>query len=428
MTSNFKETEIGLIPKEWNIKALPDILSNTVDNRGKSAPLTDTGIPLIATNCIKETGLYPTYEKIRFVSKDVYDNWFRDHPKTNDIIIVNKGTPGLVCLVPNPVNFCIAQDMIAIRANEKKIYFKFLFAYLRSPFFKHQVDINNVGTTIPHLKKTWFSKLFIPIPSYQEQRVIGDSYYNLSKKIDLNQKINQTLESIGQAIFKHWFVDFEFPDENGNPYKSSGGEMVDSELGEIPKGWKIRSLDQIAKYLNGLALQKYPPEKDEYLSVIKIRELKQGITQQTDRASINIPNEYIIEDGDIIFSWSGSLEVVIWGEGTGALNQHLFKISSQEYPKWFYYYQTLRFLPSFRQTAADKATTMGHIKRSHLSESKVPIPSQDVIKKAGQLLNPIMETIINNKINSRYLINIRNSLLPKLMSGKIRVNIPEEVL
>src|SRR5690606_35010800 len=144
-------------------------------------------------------------------------------------------------------------------------------------------------------------------------------------KIDLNHQMNSTLEQIAQTLFKHWFIDFEFPDENGNPYKSSGGRMVDSELGEIPEGWEVKPIDEVADFLNGLALQKYPAENDDYLPVIKIRELKQGITEVTDKASSKIEEKYIINDGDILFSWSGSLECCIWCNGKGALNQHIFK-------------------------------------------------------------------------------------------------------
>jgi len=215
--------------------------------------------------------------------------------------------------------------------------------------------------------------------------------------------------------------------KTASPTSPAVGRWWILNWGRFQVGWHLRPLDEIANYLNGLALQKYPPENDDYLPVIKIRELNQGITAQTDKASyINIPKEYVIDDGDILFSWSGSLKVVIWGEGKGALNQHLFKVTSEEYPKWFYYYQTLKFLPNFRQIAADKATTMGHIKRSHLKESIVAVPPDNILKQADKILKPIIEQIINNKINSRYLSNIRDSILPKLMSGKIRVNVPEE--
>ncbi|RLG25602.1 hypothetical protein DRN85_05445 [Methanosarcinales archaeon] len=168
-------------------------------------------------------------------------------------------------------------------------------------------------------------------------------------------------EKLWQAIFKHWFVDFELPNEDGKPYKSSGGEMVETELGAVPKGWRVKPLDQVANFLNGLALEKYPPNGENYLPMIKIRELRQGITESSDKTSSTILADYIITDGDLLFSWSGSLEIRIWCGGRGALNQHLFKVTSEKYPKWFYYFWIKRYLPEFRHIAAGKATTMGHI-------------------------------------------------------------------
>jgi len=202
--SEWKETEIGIIPKDWEILSLTKIIEFTVDNRGKTVPITDkkTDYPLIATNCIKESALFPVKENLRFLTEDTYKTWFRAHPQHGDIIIVNKGTPGLVCFVPNPVDFCIAQDMVAIRVNEK-IYNKFLFAYMRSDFFKNQVKGLNVGTTIPHLKKTNFQSLNIPIPPEKYQKVSGDLYYVLSLKIENLRRQNETLEQIAQTLFKH---------------------------------------------------------------------------------------------------------------------------------------------------------------------------------------------------------------------------------
>lgn len=436
MIEGFKETEIGLIPENWNIKSLPDILSNTVDNRGKSAPLSATGIPLIATNCIKETGLYPTYEKIRFVSKDVYDNWFRDHPKTNDIIIVNKGTPGLVCLVPNPVNFCIAQDMIAIRANEKKIYFKFLFAYLRSPFFKHQVDINNVGTTIPHLKKTWFSKLFIPIPSYPEQKFIGDLYYNLCKKIDLNQKKNQTLELIGQSIFKHWFVDFEFPDENGNPYKSSGGEMIDSELGEIPKGWKIGTISDLCSSITNGGTPKrniesywnngeIPWYKTGELSDNPLLDSEEHINQN----GLENSSCKLWEPNTILIALYASPTVGRLGilKTNATSNQACSGLIAKNDVGYQYLFYTLLFKRNELNSIA-VGSAQQNISQDIIKNTKALIPTSKNTKKFQELLEPLFEmrTLLLNEANN--LSKIRDSLLPKLISGKIRVNISEEAI
>lgn len=340
----------------------------------------------------------------------------------NTIVITARGTVGALCMLGEPMSFnqtCYGLvGLPGISSHYLYYALKAAIARIRSISY---------GTVFDTITMKSFKNLMVPLPSRDQQFAIAHILGSLDDKIELNHQMNQTLEEIGQTIFRHWFVHFEFPNEDGQPYKSSGGEMVDSELGEIPVGWHLRPLDEIANYLNGLALQKYPPENDDYLPVIKIRELNQGITAQTDKASyINIPKEYVIDDGDILFSWSGSLKVVIWGEGKGALNQHLFKVTSEEYPKWFYYYQTLKFLPNFRQIAADKATTMGHIKRSHLKESIVAVPPDNILKQADKILKPIIEQIINNKINSRYLSNIRDSILPKLMSGKIRVNVPEE--
>ncbi len=195
---------------------------------------------------------------------------------------------------------------------------------------------------------------------------------------------------------------------------------------EIPKNWLVKPIDEVAAFLNGLAMQKYPAvDETEFLPVIKIRELRQGITDSTDKASLSIPKEYVVHDGDVLFSWSGSLEVVTWTSGEGALNQHLFKVTSKDYPKWFYYYWLLQHLPEYRRVAEGKATTMGHIQRHHLKISLVLVPDMTALQTMDKILDSIIEKIIQVNIESRNLSRIRDSLLSKLMSGKIRV--PVEV-
>ena len=238
--------------------------------------------------------------------------------------------------------------------------------------------------------------------------------------------MNKTLEFIARTIFKHWFIDFEFPNEEGKPYKSSGGEMVDSELGKIPKNWTIKKLDEIAYFLNGLALQKYPAiTENDYLPVIKIKEMNSGISESSDKASRDIPPEYIVHNGDVLFAWSGSLGVTIWCSGEGALNQHIFKVNSDEYLKWFFYEWLLHYLPDFIEIARDKATTMGHIQRHHLSESLVAVPDSNELEIMNNILKPIIDRIINLRVDSDILTRTRDLLLPFLLSGKIRVPLEE---
>lgn len=403
----FKEVNIGIMPKSWGIKPLPDLISHVTDNRGKTAPTSDEGIPLIATNCIKEDALYPTYEKIRFVSKDTYDNWFRSHPKPEDIIIVNKGTPGLVCLVPDPIDFCIAQDMIALRPDKDKIYGRYLFAYMRSGMFKHQVDGLNVGTTIPHLKKTVFKELFIPIPSFSEQKFIGDIYYNLSKKIELNQRMNQNLEEIGRAIFKHWFVDFEFPDDQGRPYKSSGGEMLDSKLGEIPKGWEVGKVEDCLELVYGKGL----PQKKRESGKVPV---------YGSNGLIDYHNNSFVKGPGIIIGRKGTVgEINISYVDFWPIDTTYYVKSNMNNVILSWYY----LLKSLKLDRMNVHSAVPGLNRNDVYEILLPIPDKKLLIEFEELICLLHTEINQNEKQIENLSQIRDSLLPKLMSGKIRIDI-----
>lgn len=381
---------------------ITELLSFIVDNRGKTVPTANDGWKLIATNCVTNNTLFPVYEKVRYLTQETYETWFRAHPMPGDILFVNKGTPGRVCMVPDPVDFCIAQDMIALRADDKKIYNKYLFTVLRSREIQQQIYNTNVGDVIPHFKKQFMDQLLIPVPDRKIQEKIGNLYYQLSYKVELNKKINENLEQQAQAIFAQEFLN-----------RSS-----------IPDGWKVGSLLDIADYLNGLAMQKFRPSDDEIgLPVLKIKELRQGsCDSSSELCSPSIKPAYIIHDGDVIFSWSGSLLVDFWCGGTCGLNQHLFKVTSQKYDKWFYYAWTKHHLDRFIAVAADKATTMGHIKREELAKADILIPNSADYSRIGSLLQPMYDLIIANRIENKKLAEIRDSLLPKLMCGEIDIS------
>jgi len=394
-----------------------------VDNRGKTVPTSDSGIPLIKTNCISNDAIYPEIDGQFYISEETYNSWFRAHPEPNDIIITLKGSQnGAVCLVPDPVSFAIAQDMVAIRVDEKKINKFYLLAALRSREVQHAIKTLDVSGVIPHLKKSDFDKLLIKNIDRKSQDYMGELYFNLSKKISRLSQQNQTLEELAQTLFKRWFVDFEFPDEKGQPYKSSGGKMIDSELREIPEGWNIQPLSSIATFLNGLACQKFPPKNDfKNLPVLKIKELGSGISENTDWATSEVEEKYIIESGDIIFSWSGTLILKIWDGEKCVLNQHLFKVTSQIFPDWFVFQWINIHMNDFIAVAKSKATTMGHIKRSHLDEAMCFVPRNIILEKYNSAFSSLMENFrINNK-EIHTLTKLRDTLLPKLMSGDIQI-------
>jgi len=358
------------------------------------------------------------------IEKDAFERLTKANckPKRGDVLFSKDGTMG-ICFVFNQSEPIVVLSSIAILRPSKEFNSYFLKYYLsNNRILNLIISGHSSGSALPRLTLTNLKDIPVVKPSIKEQHAVAKILSDLDSKIELNNQMNKTLESIAQAIFKRWFIDFEFPNENGDPYKSSGGEMVESELGMIPKGWEIVSLSNIADFLNGLPLQNYRPRDDEEcLPVIKIRELRNGFTDSTERCTSNIPKSYIAENGDIIFSWSGSLEVVIWSYGKGAINQHLFKVSSEKYPKWFYYFWLLRFLPEFRKIAEDKATTMGHIQRHHLNESLLPVPPQELMDKFGKPIESEFEEAITLRVQSMTLSNLRDILLPKLMTGKIRV-------
>ena len=280
-----------------------------------------------------------------------------------------------------------------------------------------------------------------------EQEEIGQLASAYDRKIELNRRMNETLEAMAQAIFRDWFVDFgptrrKLEGASGAqavlggliapPEKAARiAALFPDTLGDdgLPVGWEGRSLDEIATFLNGLALQKYPTEDPEdSLPVIKIAELRNGVTGKSNRASRAVPDKYVVRDGDFLFSWSGSLMAKFWTAGEGALNQHLFKVSSDAYPTWFYTHWVYKHLAEFQKIAASKATTMGHIQRGHLKAAKTVCPSDDAWALMGEIMEPIMQKTIQNDLENRTLSATRDLLLPKLMSGELRLRDAETAL
>lgn len=330
---------------------------------------------------------------------------------------------------------CFPDSVVGFIADESKVdvaYVEYAFRYLRS---KVQSDAS--GSVQDNINLEYLRKLELPICSLSEQKAIAHILGTLDDKIELNRRSNETLEAIAKALFKSWFVDFDpvrakaegrptgLPEDLSALFPDSFDE---SATGEIPSNWAVRSLDDIATFLNGLALQKFPPGEGASLPVIKIAQLRKGDAVGADRCSREVPPAYVLRDGDILFSWSGSLEVEVWCGGEGALNQHLFKVCSSEFLDWFVFYWTRYHLDGFRQIAASKATTMGHIQRHHLSDAKVLVPPQSLLQAIDATFSPLYEKAVANRLEQRTLGALRDLLLPKLISGELRVTDAENVL
>ena len=284
---------------------------------------------------------------------------------------------------------------------------------------------NRIGS-FPQITFDLLSEYAFPIPPISEQKRISSVIATLDKKIALNRAINQNLEAMAKLLYDYWFVQFDFPNEEGKPYKSSGGEMLwnDKLKRNIPVGWHCGNLFEIAVFTNGLACQKFRPKDDEVpLPVIKIREMHDGISVDTEEVTSNIPESVKVYNGDVLFSWSASLEVMLWAYGLGGLNQHIFKVTSaNDFPKSFYYFQLLDYVNVFKKMAEARKTTMGHITQDHLQQSTIAIPdNKDIADKFEELISPIFRQIVKLQEEISNLIKQRDELLPLLMNGQITI-------
>ena len=436
------------IPEGWRYESLGDLVEERGVSYGVVQPgdITADGVPIVRVNNIRN-GRIDTSDMLK-VGSDIEAKFQRSRLRGGEVLLTLVGTLGEVAIVPENLrgwNVARAVGVIPVRKDPGSLWVSIC---LRSAFIQHCIRTWATTTVQATFNLRDLAKLPIPIPPTDVRQSIAEVLGALDDKIELNRRMNATLEATARALFQSWFIDFDPvrrnldrnqpspglrpPSPNG---RGAGGEgsveeidrlfpdsFEESPLGHIPKGWEVRSLDKTAHYLNGLALQKYPPGNGATLPVIKIAQLRKGDSVGADSCNTDLPPDYIVQDGDVLFSWSGSLEVELWCGGRGALNQHLFKVTSPEFPKWFYYLWTLYHLDEFRLIAADKATTMGHIQRGHLTAAKVLIPHRRLIDAMTNTMSPLIEQLIANRIQSRTLATLRDTLLPKLLSGELSVS------
>ncbi len=305
--------------------------------------------------------------------------------------------------IKNPEeNLVVSTGFVVITCSIQVVYPKFIYYYLTSDRLTQYLHTIAEASTsaYPSLKPSDIEDLILHLPPLKEQKAIAEVLSSLDDKIDLLHRQNKTLETLAETIFRQTFIE------------------------QANENWEEKPLSSIATFLNGLACQKFPPENNiDKLPVLKIKELRGGFSADCDWSSSKISSDYIVNSGDIIFSWSASLMVKIWDGGNCILNQHLFKVTSEKFPKWFYYLWSKHYLTEFISISKSHATTMGHIKRKDLDNAMVLIPSDSEIKTFSEIQNPIIEKIINNNKKVNTLEKLRDTLLPKLMSGKARVKL-----
>ena len=382
--------------EDCNRVPLTELLSFIVDNRGKTVPTAPSGHKLIATNCVTNNTLFPVYEKIRYLSEEIYQTWFRAHPIPGDILFVNKGTPGRVCLVPDPVDFCIAQDMIALRADESKIYPKYLFAVLRSREIQQQIYNTNVGDVIPHFKKQFLNQLLIPIPERSIQESIGDLYYVLSLKAERNKKINDNLADLLQTVYQERFGDTSLIANQG----------ILSDICSY-------SRDKVAvSELN----------VSTYFSTENMLSGKAGSTEATSLPTTS--QTTACHKGDTLISNIRPYfkKIVYCEDNCGCSTDVLCFTPSQ--PRYSAYLFSTLYADKFFafMVAGSKGTKMPRGDKQQIMTYPVVLPSEEELAGFNTIASPLLEQIYSNSAENKRLSILRDTLLPKLMSGEIDVS------
>jgi len=385
------------VPEGWEVRRLRDIAKRLTSGgtpSTKNPKYYGGNIPWLNTKEVKNCRIYKTE---KYITEEGLKNSSAKWIEKNSVIVAMYGaTAGKVAI--NKIPLTTNQACCCITLDERKANYNFVYYYLMNSF-KSLVSLSS-GAAQQNLNVRTIANFRIALPPLPEQQKIAEILGSIDDQIENLMEQNKTLEEMAETLFKEWII------------------KMDNE------NWDKRPLDKIAIFLNGLPCQKYPPKNDkDKLPVLKIKELQNGVNKNSDWASSKIPSEYIVQNGDVVFSWSGTLMVKIWNGEKCFLNQHLFKVFSKDYPKWFYYFWIKHYLKHFIAIAKSKATTMGHIKRKDLSKALIKVPSHEELKKMGKILSPMIEKIITNNRKIQTLTQLRDTLLPKLITGEIRVKV-----
>jgi type I restriction enzyme S subunit len=346
-----------------------------------------------------------------------------------------EGLLGSMAVIPKSDRFLHNQRLGLVTSLSDDVDIGFIYHLFKTENVRLQIRRSASGSKVKHTSPDRICDVLVQLPSRSEQENIARVLFTLDDKKEINNRIIQDLEGLAKLLYEYWFVQFDFPvsakqaaamgkpELEGKPYRASGGKMVFNEKlkREIPEEWSDGNLLQIATFTNGIACQKYPPDGGETLRVIKIKEMRTGLTPDSDLVRANVPEKVKIQNGDILFSWSASLEVMIWAGGEGALNQHIFKVTSDTYPRSFCYFVLLDYLQHFRMIAELRKTTMGHITIDHLEQSQIIVPPDDVAKAFEAVAKPIIDRLVKSHEENQELTQLCDWLLPMLMNGQVTV-------
>jgi len=403
----FKKTEIGIIPEEWETLSLNSFLiakNQGVNTTTEKVSYSNTGIPIVRANNVSDYKI--DYEDLVYVDDINYLKIRKEcRPKDGDVLYTPIGSRfGSAALVKENKEFGIAWNVMRMQPNNKKIISSFLVYLLNNPENKMRIRSLNASSTMPFVSGIELGKTKFSIPSIDEQKQIAEILSSLDDKIELNRKINSNLEKIASLLFKQWFIDFDFPNQNGKPYKSSGGKMINSEWGEIPSNWIT------GRFGDYFDIEYGKSSKD----------INEGGVYPAYGAGglLGFSNSFDYKGPQAIIGCRGTCgNISIIFEDSKITHNSL--IISNEWEQIFLYL----YLKNINIEDVITGSTQPQITIKDLSSLNVLLPSRGVINIFSQIIDPFFLNIKTNLLENIYLNKVRDSLLPRLMNGKIRVKI-----
>ncbi len=429
------------------IVVLDEITEAIVDCEHKTAPTQPQGVPCIRTTNITNGRL--DLGSAKCVSEETYREWTkRIEPRADDLILAREAPVGEVAIIPEGTRVCLGQRTVLIRPNKDKVVPRYLLYLLISPEVRHELRTRAEGSTTPHLNLRDIRSFRLPVlASLDEQRAIAHILGTLDDKIELNRRMNRTLEAIARAIFKSWFVDFDPVIDNalaaGKPIPEEFAERAarraqlthgksplpenirrlfpdefqDSELGPIPKGWEVTDIYKVADVIYGAPFKStFFNESGNGLPLIRIRDL--STHNPTVFTPEKHPKGYLVNPGDLVVGMDGEFRAHLWRGPQAWLNQRLccFRPKSS-IPRAFVHYSIETPLRFFEYSKA--GTTVIHLGKSDIDTFRVVLSPSPILAAFGSIAEPCDSSIVFNAAESRVLVTLRDILLPNLISGEL---------
>ena len=383
----------------------------------------EQGIPFYRSKEVIELSSGKNISEQLFISSEKYSEIKSKFPvpQENDVLITAVGTIGEILVVKDPNFYFKDGNLIWLRnINFEIIDIDYLYYFLKSDLFQKTIKYNNIGAVQKALTIDFLKTVKITLPSLDNQRKLISVLKSIDKKLKTNNQINQELEAMAKTLYDYWFVQFDFPDQNGKPYKSSGGKMIyHPELKrEIPEGWGVENLFDIADVQYG-----YPFSTDyfngtgEGVPVIRIRDILGN--DITNYSTEEVEDKYKINVGDVLIGMDGNFHMNYWIKEDCYLNQRVVKVNSDKLPNMVLKYQIEPFI-RLREKSVSR-TTVGHLSDKDLKAINVILPKEKYLSSIFDKFESILENIIINQQQNQELTQLRDWLLPMLINGQVKV-------